>query len=48
MSKLPDEGIVMGGRDPNSKKTVIKIDTRPMSHAEAKKLMQGAGARVDR
>ena len=32
----------MGGRDPNSKKTVIKIDTRPMSHAEAKKLMKKA------
>lgn len=29
----------MGGRDPNGEKTVIKIDTRPMSHAKAKRLM---------
>lgn len=40
MSKLPDEGFVMGGRDPNAKKTVIKIDTRPLSHAKAKRLME--------
>lgn len=39
MSKLPDEGVVMGGRDPNGEKTVIKIDTRPMSHAKAKRLV---------
>lgn len=29
----------MGGRDPNGEKTVIRIDTRPMSHAKAKRLM---------
>lgn len=40
MSKLPDEGLVMGGRDPNAKRTVIKIDTRPLSHAKAKRLME--------
>lgn len=40
MSKLPDEGIVMGGRDPNAKRTVIKVDTRPLSHAKAKRLME--------
>jgi len=32
----------MGGRDPNANKTVIKIDTRPLSHAEAKRLMKKA------
>jgi hypothetical protein len=30
----------MDGRDPNAEKTVIKIDTRPMSHAKAKRLME--------
>ena len=40
MSKLPDEGVVMGGRDPNGEKTVIKVDTRPMPHAKAKRLME--------
>lgn len=30
----------MGGRDPNAKKTVIKVDTRPLSHAKAKRLME--------
>lgn len=29
----------MGGRDPNGEKTVIKIDTRLLSHAKAKRLV---------
>lgn len=32
----------MDGREPNANKTVIKIDTRQLSHAEAKKLMKKA------